>query len=94
MGIRITPCSNRSLFQRAFWGRQPQRQNAQVFAQRDKIKTREKDPEDGSSENYLGGEPFVLPVDLVWVSLISSIMRYVDKSNEDISTIFNLILDQ
>ena len=63
-------------------------------AQRDKIKTREKDPEDGRSENYLGGEPFVLLVDLVWVSSISSTMIYVDKSNEDISTIFKLILDQ
>ena len=63
-------------------------------AQTDKNKTREKDPEDGSSENYLGGEPFVLLVDLVWVSSISSTMSYVDKSNEDISTIFNLILDQ
>ena len=63
-------------------------------AQRDKIKTREKDPEDGSSENYLGGEPLVLFVDLVWVSSVSSTMCDVDKSNEDISTIFNLILDQ
>ncbi len=63
-------------------------------AQRDKTKTREKDPEDSSSENYLGGEPFVLLVDLVWVSSIPSTMSYVDKSNEDISTIFKLILDQ
>ena len=43
-------------------------------AQRDKTKTREKDPEDGSSENYLGGEPLVLFVDLVWVSSVSSTM--------------------
>ncbi len=63
-------------------------------AQRDKYKTREKDPEVGSSENYLDGELFVLLVELVWVSSISSIMSYADKSNEDISTIFNLILDQ
>ena len=63
-------------------------------AQRDKIKTREKDPEDGSSENYLGGEPLVLLVGLVRVPSISSIMSNVDKSNEDISTIFNLILHQ
>ena len=63
-------------------------------AQRDKIKTREKDPEGGSSVNYLGGEPFVLLVDLVWVSSISSTMSNVDKSNEDISTIFKLIIDQ
>ena len=63
-------------------------------AQRDKIKTHEKDPEDGSSENYWGGEPFVLLVDLVWVSSVYSTMSYVDKSNEDISTIFKLIIDQ
>jgi hypothetical protein len=60
----------------------------------DRDRTRERDPEDGSSEIYLGGEPLVLFVDLVWVSSISSTMSYVDKSNEDISTIFNLILDK
>ncbi len=63
-------------------------------AQRDKTKTREKDPEDGSSENYLGGEPLVLLVGLVRVPSIFSIMSNVDKSNEDISTIFKLRLDQ
>ena len=63
-------------------------------AQRDKTKTRKKVPEDGSSENYLGGEPFVLLVGLVRVPSISSIMSNVDKSNEDISTIFKLIFDQ
>ena len=63
-------------------------------AQRDKTKTREKDPEDGSSENYLGGEPLVLIVGLVRVPSISSIMSNVDKSNEDISTIVKLIFDQ
>ena len=37
-----------------------------------KGQTRERDLDDGSSENYLGGEPFVLFVDLVWVTSISS----------------------
>ena len=65
-----------------------------MCAQRDKTKTRKKVPEDGSSENYLGGEPLVLLVGLVRVSSISSTMSYVAKSNEDILTIFKLILDQ
>ena len=52
-------------------------------AQRDKTKTRKKVPEDGSSENYLGGEPLALFVDLVWVPSISSTIGDVDKSNEN-----------
>ncbi len=38
---------------------------------------------DGSSENYLGGEPLILFVDLVWVPSISSTIGDVDKSNEN-----------
>ena len=46
-------------------------------------RTREKDLVDGSSENYLGGEPLALFVDLVWVPSISSTLGNVDKSNEN-----------
>ena len=46
-------------------------------------RTRERDLVDGSSENYLGGEPLALFVDLVWVPSISSTIGDVDKSNEN-----------
>jgi hypothetical protein len=53
-----------------------------VQEDQDRIETLERDLGDGSSENYLGGEPLVLFVDLVWVPSISSTMGDVDKSNE------------
>ncbi len=57
-------------------------------------RTLERDLGDGSSENYLGGEPLVLFVDLVWVPSISSTIGDVDKSNVNHLTIFILIIDR
>ncbi len=46
-------------------------------------RTLERDLVDGSSENYLGGEPLAFFVDLVWALSISSTIGDVDKSNEN-----------
>ena len=82
----LSPLVRQLSLSRAFQGRQPQRQSAQKRAQCTKTRqdrTRERDLVDGSSENYLGGEPLALFVDLVWIPSICSTIGDVDKSNEN-----------
>ena len=85
MGISSHPLFGSSLSFKELSRADNPKDRAHRRAHREETKigqTRERDLDDGSSENYLGGEPFILFVDLVWVTSISSTYQVVDKSNK------------